>query len=674
MQYPGNAYKFVSSVIMALALSACGGGGADKTDTASASGNAVTDDSSLASQGVTVNTTPITLADASSMKTYTYGATTSVYKTNSTSYRINRNASVVNYDVDWIANMYYEDNLGAPLYLESAAGNEQAWINFYTKKFVVGHRYRMSITYRTCSGCTGSMRAMVMAPNTIQNSGSTAIFATKKLTATTAAQTHTFDFVAHEVDVAQTTADFAFHVRIWLDANTKVYIDNMAIDEVDADVDVPAADIAGISTTRQVPISKQMFGLHVNELGSHNLNPKLGHDILRFWGGSSTSWADFQPNAAGEWVWDLKDKVGNLIYSRADYYMDYAVAAQKDVLLELGVTPKWAASADNLGCITAFGSAGCSPPRSTEEWKTYVRTVLARYKARYPVSPIKYLEVWNEFSVPQHFRGPASKLVELTCAAHDVIAEDAFKNDGIQVIAPSLAGYDHMAMSGLLDAQASATDTRGIKECADIISAHLYAPGYAPELVLPAGTANMWLQMKEHGIQTKPLWNTEGSMNCDLHCPANYVPSAAQLRGMLPRSFATMWANGISNFDYFLMEGGFEPWTALVGTPGNSATATGSLTPSGQGYLTAATWFKGGTLLAAYRSGTSNIRVQKIKQASGKIAYMVWSDVDTNYSKVSAPAGWRTLRVQRTDGTTTALPTPTTPFILKAREPALLTP
>jgi hypothetical protein len=300
--------------------------------------------------------------------------------------------------------------------------------------------------------------------------------------------------------------------------------------------------------------------------------------------------------------------------------------------------------------------------------------VLAHYKALYLVSPIKYLEVWNEFNVPQHFQGTARQLVELTCAAHDVVSEEAFKGDGIKVIAPSLAASDHRAMSTLLEARVSDTDPRDIKACADIIATHIYAPGYAPELVVPAVTANMWLQMKQHGVENKPLWNTEGSMNCDIHCPAAYAPSAGQLRGMLPRLFATMWANGIGNFDYFLLEGGFEPWTALVAPPGNALLGAGSLTPSGQGYLTAAKWFKGATLLAAYRSGTSNFRVHQIKQAKGKIAYLVWSDVDTDYTKVSAPASWKALRVQRTDGSTTVLPTPTTPFVLKAREPALLTP
>jgi len=696
MNNSGTIGKWVSSAAFALVLSACGGGGSNPT---TANPQAVDNtDTSLSSQAAAVNATPVVLADASSMKTYTHDVMQPrkfIYEMHNDTERVGDGKTKI--EGLWISSIRHTP---APngLYLETQSpesmgtGINTAGITLYITKFEIGHRYRLSLDYQNYDGAPGTMRAMVLVTDTHDDMP---IAASEKLVAIEKSQHLDLDFVPHERNVARTASGFEFFVRLKMEPNSKILLTKISIEEIDADPDAPSADVAGISKTRTVAMPPTMFGVLVNNYGNHSLSPNLGHSILRLWDGSNSHWAAIQPldpalvGLDQSWKWlNPNGTDANVVR-----YMDYAAnIAKKDVLLELGVTPAWASSDPTHNCgHGTFGIGGCKAPKSIESWKTYVRTVLTHFRDRYAVagdptyrSPIKYLEIWNEFSVPNHFASPYSQLAEMTCAARDVVNEEAFKVGGkpiVKIVAPSLAGDDLWKMREMLEAQTAEVTPRTVGECADIFATHIYLTGYAPEIVSTPRVANLQLLLKSLHLENKPLWNTEGSSTCDLHCPAGYVPSAGQAKGMLPRMFATMWANGISNFDYFLMEGGAEPWMALVSLPGTPESTAGALTPMGMGYATAVNWFKGATLQAAYRTGPQRsasaplpIHVQKIEQSSKKLTYMVWSDVDVNFSKVSAPAAWKAQRVQRADGTITVLPTPTTSFALKAREPVLLTP
>ena len=143
----------------------------------------------------------------------------------------------------------------------------------------------------------------------------------------------------------------------------------------------------------------------------------------------------------------------------------------------------------------------------------------------------------------------------------------------------------------------------------DMISYHgYYTPGNLEHRVA-ADIANVKLLMAAYGWGNKPNWNTEGAPGCAseaptgvdyVNCPWGATPPVEVQRGLHVRALASMLANGVSNFDYYFMEGTnqtAEPWRALA----TEASGFTALTAQGEGFKKAAAWLKGTKLTSAYQ-------------------------------------------------------------------------
>jgi len=227
-------------------------------------------------------------------------------------------------------------------------------------------------------------------------------------------------------------------------------------------------------------IPRTHFGMHMHRADTTTVWPTANFGAWRLWD-AHVMWVDLEPSR-GDWHFDRLDKL-------------VALAERHGVepMLTLGVTPKWAASRPNE--LFVYGYGGNSPPRDMRDWENYVHTVATRYKGR-----IKYYELWNEPTFDEidkgrgFYAGSAKTMVELGSVAWRVIKSIDPDN---KLISPGFTGEGER-----LDLYLSL----GGKNITDVIAHHFYSE--IPEN-LPVLVKHVRAVMAKHGLENRPLWNTE---------------------------------------------------------------------------------------------------------------------------------------------------------------------
>lgn len=480
---------------------------------------------------------------------------------------------------------------------------------------------------------------------------------------------------------------------------TPFYISAMSVEEVNANPLNMAEDKAFGKPTAATPLlmDRKMFGLHVNELGSHNGWTNLGQEILRLWGTDGSYWFQVQPTSesnTANWNWGLIDY-------HINYFKQDSTSNPKDPLMvhnpsgdiiyTLGQTPRWATDYANIngspsGCGYSYPTTqangdtiqfgGCAAPTTLAAFRDYVTGVATKYK-----NSIKYFEIWNEPAAGNFYQGSPEWLAKLTHEAR--LALDAI-NAGQKLIGPASDGE---WMDRYLKA--------GAGNDIDIYNFHGYITPYQVETDLVAILGNVKLKMAEYGLGNKPIWNTESGAHCGqsgsrctgIRPALNSTQWLLDQQGLMPRSMAVQWANGVSNMDYFFLEGWDEAWTALASRPAPTQPyacsqtwpyyCTGKMpaTPLGKGYSKAAEWLKGTKLYSAYKMAGQDIYIFKLRNASGAQRYLVWN-ASTAAKQVSAPLTWNIKTVSYIDPgmITKKLNYSIQPFTLEPRYPVLLAP
>lgn len=520
-------------------------------------------------------------------------------------------------------------------------------------------RYRISMRVGTSSGSTVSLRVGML--------GATTNYEVMPFVrqVTVPAGTAYKDVVINGVFAINEgpAADSARTLRIFpLTEGKPIYIDNLKIEEIDTSPVNMAHNVGFASTTNAaLSMDNKMFGLHVNELGTHNTWPELGQTTVRLWG-QPTMWMDLEPSQ-NAWAW-------NSGYDSLTYHMDYIQRNRPtaDVIYTLGQTPTWASSNPTLNtCSYSYRAPGvCAPPKNLggdwADWKDYVKTVATRHLGK-----IKYYEVWNEPGVANFFnaandpadpnkpnpKNSAATMAAMACAAKDALkSADPNNTYGLKLVGPAVTG---LWMDEFVEA--------GGADCVDILNFHAYVSPTSAENTLSTVTANIKFMMADYLLTDKPLWNTETGARCldggVQFCPGNYTPSDAVLRGTWIRSLAMQWANGVSNSNYFFMEGGFESWSGLVKRKPAGSTCQSSIngclsdmtaTPLGEGFAKAGPWLKNMKVTAAYTNATRDVFIFKAQDANtGAKRYLVWSNAATAKT-VRFPYGWSIKTVEPTKG------------------------
>ncbi|WKB51403.1 glycosyl hydrolase [Eleftheria terrae] len=390
-------------------------------------------------------------------------------------------------------------------------------------------------------------------------------------------------------------------------AGANVWIDNMSIAEVDYNEMAPVSKAAAPDT---------LFGVHVNKLGEHSNWPTLGQGIVRLWN-TGTTWADLE---RANNVWDWSGGHG----LRLDMYVDYVRRNGGQMLYTLGQTPTWASA--NPSSVGQYGMGANMHPANMDDWRDYVRTIARRYAGK-----IKYYELWNEPDFSGTYKGTMEKMVEMARIAHQEIkAADATA----VLVSPGLTlGQGYPWLDRFLEL--------GGGQWVDHIGFHFYYNN-KPEL-LGSQIQNVREVMRNHGVENKPLWNTEGAFICDpsfQQC-STWEATAAEKNSVNARALMMMWGKGISNFNYYYWErnkegAGSRMVEADYRTPTAAATS----------YAEAIRWVKGASLVDSYQV---NHNVYVFRATRGGESFVIaWAT--TPNTVVSLPAEWGVSKVRTLAG------------------------
>lgn len=226
-----------------------------------------------------------------------------------------------------------------------------------------------------------------------------------------------------------------------------------------------------------VVIPKTFFGMHIHGRV----------DVLHDQAASIQSWRLHDTFVA--W-WNLQPEQHVWRFERLDAIVQAAGTRGISLVLPLGFPPTWAATdPQKLG---AYGAGSSSPPRDTQHWRDYVRTVVRRYAGR-----VQYYEIWNEPDIPKFFSGSHKELADLTNVACDEIR----KHDPLaMIISPSV----NASRVNYLNAYFPMVR----RNCIDVVGIHFYTNHGPPELIgdlVPRVKA----AVSSAGLADRPIWNTE---------------------------------------------------------------------------------------------------------------------------------------------------------------------
>jgi hypothetical protein len=330
------------------------------------------------------------------------------------------------------------------------------------------------------------------------------------------------------------------------------------------------------------------FGLHIHHLDFPTPTPwpNMPVPTWRLWD-AGVRWMELEPNR-GQWQ-----------FARLDHFVALAEQHGTSLLLPLGMCPEWA-----VGPYLSNNS----PPQSIDVWRTYVRTVVSRYRGR-----IKAYEIWNEPNLKDFWAGTTEQMVTLTKEAAQVI--HAVDPDAL-VVSPSVtADFGIPWFEDFLK--------KGGGQYVDVIGYHFYVAKLPEELVSLIQRVRQVIS--ENGLGNKPLWNTEQGWIAAARPDSEEVAG-----GILARAYILAWATGVQRFYWYAWD------NQLMGiTTYNEAERR--VTAAGHAYETMQQWLVGAHMESCAESAEQNWVCQLSR--AGKKQWLVWNPQGNH--KFDVPPTWR---------------------------------
>jgi hypothetical protein len=284
---------------------------------------------------------------------------------------------------------------------------------------------------------------------------------------------------------------------------------------------VPNAAWFGPSSEPE-PLKPQSQPFSLRFMGMHLLSPNRHWPDIPIGGvrTAGVSWAAIEPES-GKYDW-----------SSLDNWVAQAKAHDVDVTYVILNTPQWASTRPNEKCNR--GRIGCAAPPKTEAWKEFITTLSSRYRGK-----IANYELWNEPNADGYWTGSPDEMVKLASIAYPIIKAN---DPAATVVSPSPSStgwptpYDEW-----LDAYLGA----GGGKYADVIAWHGYlgrtnVPAEAPEKLVEQ-IRSVRSVMAKHGVESMPLWNTEGGWGKD-----SQLPDKEEQAAFLARWYLIQFTHGVS--------------------------------------------------------------------------------------------------------------------------------
>lgn len=355
------------------------------------------------------------------------------------------------------------------------------------------------------------------------------------------------------------------------------------------------------STDLQPPktvIPSTYFGLHIHHLAEPvpSAWPNMPVPAWRLWD-AGVRWVELEPNR-GRWE-----------FAKLDGYLSLAQQHGTEVLLTLGMSPRWAAAAPKV--YNNDQPRPGAPPASMDDWRTYVRTVAERYKGR-----IRAYEIWNEPNLGDFWSGSMDEMLALTKEASQIIHS---VDPNALVVSPSAtAEYGIPWFAEFLK--------KGGGQYVDVIGFHFYVdPQTRPvEDMIPV-IKRVLQVMSENGQANKPLWNTETGWMA----PAKF-DSEELAAGFLARAYILSWAAGVQRFYWYA----WDNWAMAIVTYKESEHR---VTPAGHAYKVMEQWLAGARMDGCTETA-DHVWICELER-SGKKQRIVWNPQGNRQFDV--PPAWR---------------------------------
>lgn len=352
------------------------------------------------------------------------------------------------------------------------------------------------------------------------------------------------------------------------------------------------------------PVDIRYFGLHMHGIAvrrpwvphGDRLTPwpSIPFGTWRLWD-AYVAWPNLQPASDS---WD---------FATLDTYVELAVRHDVDLILPLGLTPRWASARPNEKSSYKPGNA--AEPSNLDAWRAYVRTVATRYKGR-----IRTYEIWNEINVKGFYTGDVDTLVTLAGIAYREIK--ALDRDAL-VVSPSItvAGGHLQWLERYL--------AKGGKDYADVVAYHFYVPTREPEAML-AVIRDVQATMRKHGLAGTPLWNTETGWWIDNLVPTPRVGAAAAnwvrldqvtAAAYVSRALILNWVAGVARFYWYAWDNN---------DMGLYDIGARALKPAAHAYAKTVTWLQGAQVQACEKK--SGVWVCTLLDALGRNSRIVWRE------------------------------------------------
>lgn len=327
-------------------------------------------------------------------------------------------------------------------------------------------------------------------------------------------------------------------------------------------------------------ISNAYFGMHFHHLGSSTPWPNVPIHEWRLWD-AYVAWPNLEP-VKGQWHFETLDK-----------YVALAAEHHVGLLLPLGLSPGWA-SARPLEKST-YRPGNAAEPRNMEDWRTYVSTVVRRYKGR-----IEAYEIWNEPNLAQFYSGTVDEMIDLTREASQIV-----RNIDPKALMVSPSATQERGVAWLAEFL-----VKGGGAFVDVVGFHFYVAPQPPEATLPLA-ASVQQAMTQSGVGEKPIWNTETGWFLPKPFPEQLAAA------YVVREFLVNWTAGIRRVYWYAWDN--HGWVSLETTQNDSRT----LTSAGEAYGVAVRWLYGARVVSC----ANNSKQQWICELdrNGRRQHVLWS-------------------------------------------------
>ncbi len=267
-------------------------------------------------------------------------------------------------------------------------------------------------------------------------------------------------------------------------------------------------------------IQEEFFGLHMHRLLKKDKPWALiPFKTWRLWD-TGICWAEIQPEK-DVWKFELIDKA-----------VKNAEENNVDLVINIGLSPKWAAKRSLDKAAYGIPYITTSEPKNIDTWKEYVRTLANRYKGK-----IKYWEIWNEPDMLMFYSGSVEDMVLLVKEAYLILKEVDSEN---KIISPSVTGY--LTLIPWLNRFFEA----GGKDYIDIIGTHFYvwSASDKPEKAILTIERIQYYE-KIQGMKKLPIWNTECGFRKKI------INDKEQSMGYIARLCIIQWYYGIDRVMFY---------------------------------------------------------------------------------------------------------------------------